>query len=552
VPTVLETEIINLYKDVWPYDAYTMGFEEKAGTLFVPSEANLAAAGRKIRALRSRASTELERKLLSAMLTRIEFPEPQPVMDDILGAIFVHLAKEGINEEHLLSLVRMGCDALDATKARFQGKKVPTGVKALALYRLDGVKGILDAVKKEVKNRELRSECDRLKAKCTSMEKFFEVKGFGHGEFKNAERAFAKYGFGLGRERFYSRALREGMDYDESPTQLERKAIAWLDDELPRYRKITGRLAKRYGCKPVPEEVEKRLNTRMQLDLKHLVRTTKAIRKVVQRFVNEDVHGINPKYRTRVIETPGYLTGTMPSGAAQFFNTFTSRPFQIFFQTTDPKRDPDRSVSALINLLVHEEYGHCVHHSNSVYGFVGKVDPLELLHTSLLAGPITEGLSFNRELEFLEASRKLETKPRLTKTERDYVVLLEDYGGLKLINMELEFWTRRWRLIRFLRVVGDVRVNSGKQGLLEFVDWANKYTGVPRSSVYFQLFPAHEGTFPGYATNYAVVGQEIREIERKIKDDKKRIRFSTYLCSIGFPPRSMYRRRLEDYAKKLG
>jgi hypothetical protein len=69
--------------------------------------------------------------------------------------------------------------------------------------------------------------------------------------------------------------------------------------------------------------------------------------------------------------------------------------------------------------------------------------------------------------------------------------------------------------------------------------------------MYFQLFPAHEGMFPGYATSYAVVGQEIRRIERTIKDPKKKVKFSTYLCSIGFPPRSLYRRMLREYAAKL-
>jgi hypothetical protein len=165
--------------------------------------------------------------------------------------------------------------------------------------------------------------------------------------------------------------------------------------------------------------------------------------------------------------------------------------------------------------------------------------------------PITEGLSFNRELEFFEISKGLEAKKSLTKNEKDYVNLMRKHGGLKQVNLELEFMTRRWRIIRFLRVVGDVWVNTGKKTLLEFVDWAHEYTGVPRSSMYYQLFPAHEGAFPGYATAYAVVGQEIRAIEKKIRDPKKRVKFSTYLCSIGFPPRSIYRRMLQDYAAKL-
>ena len=117
--------------------------------------------------------------------------------------------------------------------------------------------------------------------------------------------------------------------------------------------------------------------------------------------------------------------------------------------------------------------------------------------------------------------------------------------------MEIELETRKWRLIRFLRVIGDVRINTNKQGLFEFIDWAHKHTGVPRSNVYYQLFPAHEGMFPGYATSYAVVGEEIRAIEETLTDPKKRVKFSTYLTGIGFPPRSIYRKRLEDYAASL-
>jgi hypothetical protein len=57
--------------------------------------------------------------------------------------------------------------------------------------------------------------------------------------------------------------------------------------------------------------------------------------------------------------------------------------------------------------------------------------------------------------------------------------------------------------------------------------------------------------FPGYATSYAVVGEEIRFIEEGLRDPKKRIKFSTYLTGIGYPPRSIYRKRLEDFAAAL-
>jgi len=528
-----------------------MGFNEYAGKLFIPSQANVDSAIRTAHGFKRRATTELQKKLLDSMEAYLRFEEPQPILDEIVSSIFALLVKEGVKDDHMLLLLKNASSAIKASEQRFAGRKIPVGVKALVLYRLGATSEILDAVKAETKSREVKEACDRVKGDVARYVKFFELEGFGHGEFPNVEKVFRSNGFDLGRSQMFNSFLKSALDYHESPEELEKNAISWIDEELPKYQRITQKLAKRYGCEPVAEEVEQKINTRMKLDPKKLVKTTIRIRKVVERFVNEDVHGINPKYRTKVIETPRYLTGILPTGGAQFFDTFTKKPFQIFFQTTDPRRDPDKSVSSVLDLLIHEEYGHCVHHSNSVMGYVGKVPLLQMIPGLPTGTPITEGLSFNRELEFFEASKKLEAKKRLTRAEREYVNAMEEFGGLKLINMELEFAVRRWRIMRFLRVVGDVRVNSGKQGLLEFVDWAHEYVGVPRSSMYFQLFPAHEGAFPGYATSYAVVGQEIREIERKIKDDEKRRKFSTYLCSIGFPPRSLYLKMLREYARNL-
>ena len=549
--TKLENEIFEAVKEISPSSAYLVGFNDYAGKLFVGSDANTKAALKRVRGLRRRSKTTIQRKVLDSLETGLLYDEPQPVLDDVVGTIFVHLVKEGINDKHMLSLLGYAAKSIEASRNRFSDRKVPTGVKALTLYRLGGVMEILDTVKGQSKNEKVRDACDRVKSLAAEYVKMFELKGFGKGEFPNVEKVFREQGFDLGRKGFYETALKKGFDYHETPAQLEKNAITWIDEELPKFQAVTRRLAKQLGCKPVPEEVEKAINARHKLDPKKLVATTQELRKIVQKFVESDVHGINPKYKTTVIETPEYLSGTIPTGAAQFFDTFTKKPFQVFFQTTDPKRDPDKSVPALLNLLVHEEYGHCVHHSNSVVGLVGKVPLLQLLPGTPIAGPITEGLSFNREIEVFEASKKLEGKKRLNKAEKAYVRLMDRYGGLKQINLELEFMTRRWRIVRFLRVVGDVRINTGKQGLIEFVDWGHERTGVPRSSVYFQLFPAHEGIFPGYATNYAVMGQEIRGMEKKIKDDGKRHKFSTYLCSIGFPPRSIYRKMLQDYARSL-
>ena len=547
----LDREIIQLWKDLSPSGAYIVGWNECAGRLFIPSEQNLKSALERVRSLRRRAENDVQAKVLDSMEASLLFSEPQPVLDDIVGAVFAHLTKEGVDAKHMTSLLGDASKAIDVTQKRFKSVKVPAAVKALALYRLDGVIEILESLKKATKNKALRNDCDRLAEKARKFLEDFQLDGFGKGTFDEVEAVFKKYKFDLGRERFYRLALEAGFDYTESPDELEGRALSWIEEELPKYRDIVKRLAKYYRCPESPDAVEKKVVERQRLNPAQLLKTTNSLRKTIQEFANESVVRINKRYRTKVIETPPFLSGVLPTGAAGFFDTFTKKPFQLYYLTTDPRRDPAKSVSQLINLLVHEEYGHCVNHSNSAFRFGGKASDLELLPT-LLSGPITEGLSFNLERVFLEASLALEKKEDLTPVEKRYVKALEKYGGLHLVNMELELETRKWRIIRFLRVVGDVRINTNKQGLFEFIDWANRHTGVPKSNVYFQLFPAHEGMFPGYATAYAVVGEEIRSIEERIPDQKKRLKFSTYLASIGFPPRSVYRKRLEDYAASLG
>ena len=430
----LDDQIMDLVKEINPSAAYLIGFDEYAGKLFIASRENIDGALEKIRSLRSRAKTELQRKVLDSMETAAVFDEPQPVLDDIVGTIFAHLAKEGVNDEHMLSLLDHAVRDIDACMARYMGKEIPVAVKALTLYRLDGALDILDTVKGQSRNPGVKDACDAAKAKVSEYVKLFELEGWGKGEFQNVERIFREKGFDLGRQKFYPEALRKGYDYAKAAGELEADALSWIDAELPRFERVTKSLAKEFGCDPTPEAVEAEINERDSLDPKRLVGVTLGIRKVVQRFVDEYVSGINPKYRTNVVETPSYLTGTIPTGAAQFFDTYTKKPFQYFFQTTDPKRDPDKSVAALLGLLVHEEYGHCVHHSNSAVGFVGKQPALQVFPGLLTGAPITEGLSFNRELEFLEVSKGLETKKRQTKTEKDYVRLLAKYGGLEKFN----------------------------------------------------------------------------------------------------------------------
>src|SRR6266550_4657780 len=255
----LDDEIVQLWKELTPSGAYTGGFEEYAGKLFIPSEENVRSALERVRALRRRAENDLHAKVLDSMEVTLSFDEPQPVLDDIVGSIFNHLTKEGVNEKHLSSLLSSSIKAIDVTHKRFSKRDVPTAVKALTLYRLDGVIEILDAISSRIKGKELKRDCARLKEKAKAFASLFSLPGFGKGTFEEVEAVFKKTRFELGRESFYRVALENGMDYYETPDELESKALAWLADELPKYRDVTKRLARQYRCEATAEVVEKHL-----------------------------------------------------------------------------------------------------------------------------------------------------------------------------------------------------------------------------------------------------------------------------------------------------
>ena len=86
--------------------------------------------------------------------------------------------------------------------------------------------------------------------------------------------------------------------------------------------------------------------------------------------------------------------------------------------------------SELVNLLIHEEYGHCVHSSNSARGYAAKPAFVEMLD-STLGGAISEGMSFQRELEFLDYLNKVDKGMKLTAVEKAFLKSWANWAGLR-------------------------------------------------------------------------------------------------------------------------
>ena len=543
----VEAELFEFVKDSDPSTAYLQGSKEHVGKIFIPSRKNLEKFAKRADELRLEAENDSQLKVIDSFAAAYALQEPQSYPDGILSAFFGYLIKEGVVPSHLKPLTRNAVRAIQAATQEMSGELWPIGLRLLTLIRCDGLQEIIKTIKKETTDKRLKELLDDLSEANRKYASIFRVKGFKNQGFDEVYKIIKKQGADLGREKIYSQALRRLWDYHETPDEVEAKGLRFLEREFPRFKRITQRLAKQYGVASRAEDVSRAITAKRSVKQADILTFLGELRKRTEPVVHKSIVRVNPKYETKVIETPLYLSGMFPSAGAFFYDGFTNDPKEIFMITTDPRRDPSTVPGELLNGLIHEEYGHCVHASNTAVAYGAKPTLTDTLFSPLSA--LSEGISFQRELEFQWVMDKLKTGKRLNNDEKALLNFFEKRGGLNVWADEYEFYTWMWRIIRFLRVIGDARINSGKQTLAEFIEWAYKKTGLAKSTIYHQLFPAHQGNGPGYASTYAIIGESIRGIQDKAKrNGKSLLDFNTYACSMGFPARTIFEERLHQYA----
>jgi len=546
----VETTIFNVWKETSPSEAFTGGLSDHAGKMLVYDTAQVERLVRRIDDTSSKAETKAEQRLLASLKAYMKLGlmgEAHIVPDTVVNAFFAHLIKEGIVPRHLVSLANDAAKSLAAYAASASSKTCPTGIKILTSIRCAGVIEVADTVKKQTRSKTLKLALDGLVGTVNDYSRRFGFPDFKNSGFDEIVEICTKEGCDLGRSDYYADALVNLYDYSETPSELEAKGLAMLNRELPDFKREVQGFASNLGVDASGEAVAHTISKKKALKASRVVGYVKGLKQHVTKLVNANVVKINPRYVTRVVETPTYLSGVFPSGGAMFLDYLTRKPFQVFLATTDPRRAPETSPSELLNLLVHEEYGHCVHSSNSAFSFGAKPTLTEMLQ-SQAGNAVSEGISFHREKEFLNYLNEM-NKRKPTATERAFVKFLSKYGGADEVFGEYAFFTHLWRIVRFLRVIGDARINSGKQGLMDFIDWANRETGLSKSLVYHQVFPAHQGNGPGYASTYAILGESIASIQQEaLKNGKNLLDFNTYTSSLGFPPRSVFEEKLRTYA----
>jgi hypothetical protein len=465
----------------------------------------------------------------------------------MIWTLFGYLMKEGTNSQYFPSLIEQMDQSLDNLSKIYKLDELPIELKIIVSNNGNGLVGLLKTISDETDSEKLKKRIEDVSTKIRRYISQASVEGLEKGDFSEVYPILKHLSKGdLGRKTSYPQLIKEQYDYYETPDEIEKKGLLWLDSELPDLISTASELAAIYEIKDTIEQVDSELSKRRNIDKTELVSFILDFRTKTRVVVEKYLVKINPRYDTRIIETPDYLLNLIPTAAMTLFDTLTEHPFNVLFVTTDEKGSPPTSAIDLFQLIIHEEYGHCVNFSNSAMGFAAKPDLIEKLDSSLHF-PISEAISFHREIEtqtLIEELAKMDRK-ELSKEETELLDAMASWGNLNEVILESRFLILKWRIIRFLRAIGDVRINMNKQSVVEFVEWASKKTGFSEKAIYDQIFFFQEN--PGIAPCYSIAGMALKDIQDEARRKGKDIlEFNTKASSLGFPARSIFEERLRN------
>jgi len=542
----IDKEVFAFWKEISPSSAFGSGLKKYAGQMWIPSHSNVKKALTRVKQLDKKTKDPVIKKFLAAIRRGLMQEEPQDAPGEVLGVFFTHLIIEGVKEKHILALAEQSLSRLGLQK-HLWNRKWPVELQIYTAQECAGAHTLLETIKKQCKKKETKDALTAVQKRLAVWKQHITTLKLKRNDFTEIYPILKKKSKGLGRKRTYRATIRDFYDHIETPEQIEKLAISWINEELPILKKILKRLSKQYKCKATVEAIDKAIKTRHKIPPKKLLGIVKQMRKVLQPLAHANWVKITPRYDIRVIETPKYLVPFLPTAAMQPFNTLTKKPFCLSYVTTDPKASPMSSLSDIAQTTIHEEYGHCVNFLNSYAGVVGKLRIVEILGSSLDTA-ITEGIAFFRELESLHTFKRILDRGAHNKIELNLIREVEKYVPFDEFVDGVEFVVMQWRMVRFLRAVSDVRINLEKQTFPEFIEWAHKKTGLSKKLIYDQTI--HFQEMPGYAPCYSIVGQQLRKMQAKAhKKGVTQREFNTYVASIGFPARSLFEKKVKKHFK---
>ena len=129
------------------------------------------------------------------------------------------------------------------------------------------------------------------------------------------------------------------------------------------------------------------------------------------------------------------------------------------------------------------------------------------------------------------------------KAEKYLVDHIEEVCTLAELTADLDFLVTKERMMSLIKAVADVRLNSGKQSIPEFMRWAHIITGIREPILFEAIMEAVSR--PGFQAVSMSLSSGLRELsEIMLNKGVSLIDFNTHSTRMGFPSWRYLRERI--------
>jgi hypothetical protein len=497
-------EILRTYD---PVEGYAAGVAECQGRVFIPTEeatndltARISAAEQRLSEIDDVGERTACGKWLDAIRFSLSLESPAAQLMSCANALLVVFIKNDQRQAFVPTLLSNIASALELENSKWQGHTF-SGEESKAVA--DGA-GLLNAMLELILKQtpEVQPAIEEVRKRAQRFQSMFPTPPSGDLDelfsFFQSHPAASKPSATV-----FSGIIEQMYDYGANASDLLERSREMLKAELQLIAELRPQLVTHLGLEPKDTlgDVYEKLTGKYQIaDIdcspEAVLNEAEKMMKAVNQYLDRYIQDI-PDRRVTLRPTPDYLQNLVTSGGTVAVD-YLSREPKAFIFITEQK---NTSWLTLLNVLVHEAT-HA--YQPIILNHLRSVPELGKLR-NWMGIPFMEATAFHREFEIFEAVKKAAQKRHLDPVENQFLKIfdapkfeLED----DVNSFELE--TRVWRVMRALRTICDVEVNSGCKTYVEFVNWAVSASGLKKQFIHENCF-----TFlvsPGYTPSYSFCG----------------------------------------------
>ncbi|MGA1872653.1 MAG: hypothetical protein ACMUHY_03185 [Thermoplasmatota archaeon] len=535
-----EAAAFELWKGLRPGDAYVSGIDDAGGRLFVPTRDN-------IRSIRStldsiwRSTLDVSmRSLLRWARCDLDLREPQRPPKDIYRTLVGHIIKGGVHSPLLHPLIRDSSVYVDHAISDLRISRWPLEVQFQTLRTIGSLKDLLSALPL---SSLLKEPVSGLVEKLTAYEELFpigEIMKASHEEVISALESGEGH---VGRGDIYQRIIGELYAFPERTNSLEEALVLDLYGEIPNFKRIREEMSDLYGTEVDMDDIDIEMASQRRIRVPEVMEVVERLREHLNYWAIRSLIDYPHEMDVGVLETPSYLRSHVADCSMVLMDGLPAKPRTDLLITLDPARYRPFSFPDLVRFLADQELGARAQYLNS---YVRPLDPVpgtDLLPDDIISS-VSRGFALNRQLDVLGMFKDMSARrPELMKAEKYLVDHIEEVCTLEELTADLDFLVTKERMMSLIKAVADVRLNSGKQSIPEFMRWAHIITGIREPILFEAIMEAVSR--PGFQAVSMSLSSGLRELsEIMLNKGVSLIDFNTHSTRMGFPSWRYLRERI--------